>query len=82
MGESGSLVQATGSAAFLSPEMGEQHSRNVPLVEKRHKGRERKRQAETIRKVSEEAKVGLVMLWKNLAKKIKIVFRFLCYASE
>lgn len=35
MGESGSLVQATGSAAFLSPEMGEQHSRNVPWVEKK-----------------------------------------------
>lgn len=30
MGESGSLVQAAGSAAFLSPEMGEQQSRNVP----------------------------------------------------
>lgn len=29
MGESGSLVQAAGSAAFLSPEMGEQQSRNV-----------------------------------------------------
>lgn len=30
MGESGSLVQPAGSAAFLSPEMGEQQSRNVP----------------------------------------------------
>lgn len=33
-GESGSLVQAAGSAAFLSPEMGEQQSRNVPRRER------------------------------------------------
>lgn len=37
MGESGSLVQTAGSAAFLSPEMGEQQSRNVPQREKRPK---------------------------------------------
>lgn len=42
MGESGSLVQPAGSAAFLSPEMGEQQSRNVPWREERHKQRERK----------------------------------------
>lgn len=47
MGESGSLVQAAGSAAFLSPEMGEQQSRNVPWREKRPKQRERKRQEGT-----------------------------------
>lgn len=43
MGESGSLVQAAGSAAFLSPEMGEQQSRNVPWREKRPKQREKKK---------------------------------------
>ena len=50
MGESGSLVQAAGSAAFLSPEMGEQQSRNVPWREKRPKQRERKRQEGTRKK--------------------------------
>lgn len=49
-GESGSLVQAAGSAAFLSPEMGEQQSRNVPRREKRPKQRERKRQEGTRKK--------------------------------
>lgn len=38
MGESGSLVQAAGSAAFLSPEMGEQQSRNV-LADRRDQSR-------------------------------------------
>lgn len=50
MGESGSLVQPAGSAAFLSPEMGEQQSRNVPWREKRHKQRERIRQEATRKK--------------------------------
>lgn len=50
MGESGSLVQPAGSAAFLSPEMGEQQSRNVPWREERHKQRERKRQEATRKK--------------------------------
>lgn len=50
MGESGSLVQAAGTAAFLSPEMGEQQSRNVPWREKRPKQRERNRQEGTRRK--------------------------------
>lgn len=68
MGESGSLVQATGSAAFLSPEMGEQHSRNVPSVEKKHRGRKRKRQVVTIRNGRKEAKVGLVPQWKRRNK--------------
>lgn len=51
MGESGSLVQAAGSAAFLSPELGEQQSRNVPWREKRPKQRERKRQEGTRKKM-------------------------------
>lgn len=34
MGKSGSLVQSAGSAAFLSPEMGEQQKRNVPWRER------------------------------------------------
>jgi len=50
MGESGSLVQAAGSAAFLSPEMGEQRSRNVPWREKGPKQKERKKQEGTRRK--------------------------------
>lgn len=50
MGESGSLVQAAGSAAFLSPKMGEQQSRNVPWKEKRPKQRERNRQEGTRKK--------------------------------
>ena len=50
MGKSGSLVQAAGSAAFLSPEMGEQQSRNVPWREKKLKQRERKRQEGTRKK--------------------------------
>lgn len=54
MGESGSLVQAAGSAAFLSPEMGEQQSRNVPGREKRPKQRERKRQEGTRKKWRKE----------------------------
>lgn len=41
MGESGSLVQAAGSAAFLSPEMGEQQSRNVPERERERERREK-----------------------------------------
>lgn len=47
MGESGSLVQPAGSAAFLSPEMGEQQSRNVPWREERPKQRDRNRQEAT-----------------------------------
>lgn len=54
MGESGSLVQAAGSAAFLSPEMGEQQSRNVPWREKRPKQRERNRQEGTRTKAREK----------------------------
>lgn len=50
MGESGSLVQAAGSAAFLSPEMGEQQSRNVPRRVRRPKPRQRKRQEGTRKK--------------------------------
>lgn len=53
MGESGSLVQAAGSAAFLSPEMGEQQSRNVPWRERRPKQKERKRQEGTRKKGGE-----------------------------
>lgn len=53
MGESGSLVQAAGSVAFLSPEMGEQQSRNVPWREKRPKQRERKGQEGTRKKEGE-----------------------------
>lgn len=51
MGESGSLVQATGSAAFLSPEMGEQQSRNVPWREKRPKQREKNKARRNKKKV-------------------------------
>lgn len=43
MGESGSLVQAAGPAAFLSPEMGELQRRNVAWRERRPKQRERKK---------------------------------------
>lgn len=48
MGKSGSLVQAAGSAAFLSPELGEQQSRNVPwreetLAERKKKARRNKK---------------------------------------
>lgn len=50
MGESGSLVQAAWSAAFLSPKMGEQQSRNVPWKEKRPQQRERNRQEGTRKK--------------------------------
>lgn len=63
MGESGSLVQPAGSAAFLSPEMGEQQSRNVPWREKRHKQRERKRQ-EATRKNRVKGRVGLICQMK------------------
>ena len=45
MGESGSLVQAAGSAAFLSPEMGEQQSRNVPQREREETSAEGKKKA-------------------------------------
>lgn len=54
MGESGSLVQAAGSAAFLSPEMGEQQKRNVPWRERRPKQRERNRQEGTRKKGGEK----------------------------
>lgn len=55
MGESGSLVQPAGPAAFLSPEMGEQQSRNVPWREERHKQRKRKRQEATRKKEGKES---------------------------
>ncbi len=61
MGESGSLVQAAGSVAFLSPEMGEQQSRNVPWREKRPKQRERKRQEGTRKKGGGEGKLDALL---------------------
>lgn len=74
MGESGSLVQAAGSAAFLSPEMGEQRSRNVPWREKRPKQRERKRQEGTRKKrggkVGRSATRGLKW-WNRLIYQMK-----------
>lgn len=74
MGESGSLVQPAGSAAFLSSEMGEQQSRNVPWREKRHKQRERKRQ-EATRKNRVKGRVGLYAMgglkcWTHLSNEV------------
>lgn len=50
MGESGSLVQPAGSAAFLSPEMGEQQSRNVPQRERRVISRVKEKRQEATRR--------------------------------
>lgn len=53
MGESGSLVQPAGSAAFLSPEMGEQQSRNVPQRERRVISRVKEKRQEATRRKRE-----------------------------
>lgn len=53
MGESGSLVQPAGSAAFLSPEMGEQQSRNVPRRERRVISRVKEKRQEATREKGE-----------------------------
>lgn len=63
MGESGSLVQPAGSAAFLSPEMGEQQSRNVPRRERRVISRVKEKRQEATRRKSEKGELD-TLLWE------------------
>lgn len=78
MGESGSLVQAAGSAAFLSPEMGEQQSRNVPERERERKKRKDLSAGKETGKREQEKKRGKVghftmgglKLWNRLIYQV------------
>lgn len=63
MGESGSLVQPAGSAAFLSPEMGEQQSRNVPRRERRVISRVKEKRQEATRRKGEKGEL-VTLLWE------------------
>lgn len=66
MGESGSLVQPAGSAAFLSPEMGEQQSRNVPQRERGSKRshKQSKRERKRGKKQQDERKKRDTLQWE------------------
>lgn len=61
MGESGSLVQPAGSAAFLSPEMGEQQSRNVPRRERRVISRVKEKRQEATRRKREKRELDTLL---------------------
>lgn len=63
MGESGSLVQPAGSAAFLSPEMGEQQHRNVPWRERRVISRVKEKRQEATRRKREKGELD-TLLWE------------------
>lgn len=87
MGESGSLVQAAGSAAFLSPEMGEQQSRNV-LADRGDQStaqetarRNKKKGGGNGGKVGHFAKRGL-KCWNRLIFQIKLTKNTFLYSES
>lgn len=76
MGESGSLVQPAGSAAFLSPEMGEQRSRNVPRRERRVISRVKEKRQEATRRKREWGELDtLLREFSNVTTGLFIKFK-------
>lgn len=72
MGESGSLVQPAGSAAFLSPEMGEQQSRNVPRRERRVISRVKEKRQEATRRKREKGELDTLWEFSNVTRGLFI----------